>query len=201
MEPLSQSIGYRAEDGTFIPLVTLNNTYQHMTDEVFGNLIEIAKAALKLALGDSLGTYENGGDVQLCNVANVSSKPKPLRVQKHPILPTHRVVWTLPDAQMAGVEGWGLFETIGGNGLQLQKVDEADTFKEDLDAWRHVVGKSQEPFHLGTLHRRALNYLQQENPLEYKLIQESASFTTRQACSWTVSAALKWPTSSPSMTV
>lgn len=83
--------------------------------------------------------------------------------------------WTAEDAAMADAEGWGIFECFGSdNGpWQLQKFDDPDItddaptpypFLTDTDVWVRV--------RTGTtpLHRKALAFLSEHNPQEYRAI-------------------------------
>jgi hypothetical protein len=69
------------------------------------------------------------------------------------------------DNTQSVAEGWSIFECSGSeNGpFQLQRLDEAEVFPNDDDAWVFVIGKAREgsAYHIG-----ALTYLREHNPLE-----------------------------------
>lgn len=85
--------------------------------------------------------------------------------------------WTADDAAKANAEGWDIFESFGSeNGpWQLQKFDDPDwgpdapspyPFATDSDVWVHVrTGNTP-------LHRKALAFLSEHNPQEYRAITE-----------------------------
>lgn len=84
--------------------------------------------------------------------------------------------WTNDDADAAYHEGWGLFECDGSlNGpWQIQRFDDPDTwpaehgrpypFDDDTDVWRLIRGGNT------PLHRKALDFLIEQNPQEYASI-------------------------------
>ena len=82
------------------------------------------------------------------------------------------IKWTAEDDLRATAEGWGLFAT--DSSLQLQADYESGVFvsgttaHDDL-AWFHVYEEANKG---SGFHRRALNYIQQESPVEYNLIME-----------------------------
>lgn len=75
-------------------------------------------------------------------------------------------------------EGWCISECHGSeNGpWQLQKCDEQDVFKTDIEAWRHVVTQSQAG---SQYHTSALEFLQRHNPIEYDVITNTIVGKTR----------------------
>lgn len=74
--------------------------------------------------------------------------------------------WTLFDQEDALNEGWGVFVTDSGQ-KQLQRYDGAAVFDDDFEAWEHVVRKADAS---EGLHHKALAYLQEKCPQEYRQI-------------------------------
>lgn len=71
------------------------------------------------------------------------------------------------DATRAIEEGWSIF-SVGGNAYQLQRLDEAEVFKSDEDAWKFVWDKAQEG---SFYHQSALNFIHENSPLEWSAIE------------------------------
>jgi hypothetical protein len=96
--------------------------------------------------------------------------------------------WTDEDAEAAGEEGWGIFETsrgvnedgttpsdsveseivdghvYGHRPYELQKIDEDDTLHDEMAAWHYVIDT------LTPLHLRVLAYLREVSPHEYNAL-------------------------------
>jgi hypothetical protein len=78
----------------------------------------------------------------------------------------------LADINDAGVkEGWAIFECFDSHDLrgnytpyQLQKDDEAATFANDSNVWRHVVLRARAG---SLLHQQTLAWLRINSPTEY----------------------------------
>lgn len=86
--------------------------------------------------------------------------------------------WTQDDDERAAREGWGLFETGGegrgrprGGRFQLQKDDGADVFRTDGEAWAFVAEGAKEG---GELHTRAVAFLAEFSPEEYREVLKTA---------------------------
>lgn len=88
------------------------------------------------------------------------------------------IEWTESDSALAQREGWDLFECYpprpAGNNLALEKLDEAEMFESDYEAWDHVVSRADES---SVLHTKALLYLRRNEPIEYERIM--ARFQSR----------------------
>lgn len=96
---------------------------------------------------------------------------------------TQPAEWTADDDAAALNEGWGIFHCDGSrNGpWQIQKIDDPDDlaevivatvgrlWDEDDQAWMHVWTVESE------LHRKALAYVREMNPLEWKAIEDWAA--------------------------
>jgi len=75
------------------------------------------------------------------------------------------VEWTSEDSELATSEGWDVFECAHCSGLwQIQKIDEAYIFDNDIDVWEFICKIDNE------LHRKALSFIKQKNKQEYELI-------------------------------
>jgi hypothetical protein len=89
-----------------------------------------------------------------------------------------KITRTKEDDKQSGAEGWGLFETSAAQGgtdtLQLQRLDETKVFPNDLVAWRFVAGEASKG---GELHLKALRYVRQESPHEYRWIAIKTGFS------------------------
>jgi hypothetical protein len=72
----------------------------------------------------------------------------------------------------AADEGWCISECHGSeNGpWQLQKCDEQDVFKTDIEAWRFVVDVAEAG---SEYHQSALQFLKDHNPIEYDCIVDT----------------------------
>lgn len=68
-------------------------------------------------------------------------------------------------SNLAEKEGWNLFD--GEVGLELQRCDESNIFKNDYSVWIHIVSKSLEG---SKLHITALDCLKFNNIKEYDAI-------------------------------
>ena len=82
--------------------------------------------------------------------------------------------WTNKDGDRARADGWliSLAHLDGGRReYQLQRFDEdpRERFSLDDDAWAHVYARAMEG---SRLHKKALAYLEEQNPSEYKAIVE-----------------------------
>lgn len=83
------------------------------------------------------------------------------------------VDWSSTDSSAAIRQGWDVFCCNGSSGplWQLQKLDEDDRFKTDMDAWRWVwfqaVNKRCD------VAQRALAFLYYRCPVEYRSIREA----------------------------
>ncbi|MGX9944937.1 hypothetical protein ACTG4Q_20965 [Bradyrhizobium denitrificans] len=66
-------------------------------------------------------------------------------------------------------EGWSIFECFASeNGpWQLQKCDDSNLLKDDLQAWRLVVDYADAG---SEYHQKALQFLKDHNPIEYDCI-------------------------------
>lgn len=64
-------------------------------------------------------------------------------------------------------EGWAIFES--DRGLSLERDDEACIFKDDLEAWNHVVLQSLKG---SKMHFEALSVLNKFSKFEYDLIMK-----------------------------
>lgn len=66
-------------------------------------------------------------------------------------------------------EGWDMFVCHGSDDgiVQLQKVDEDDTFKNDKEALTFVIKKAQEG---SQIHKDALSLLVEHNPQEFLML-------------------------------
>lgn len=69
-------------------------------------------------------------------------------------------------------EGWCISECHGSeNGpWQLQKCDELDILKNDLEAWRLVIDYADAG---SEYHLKALQFLKDHNPIEYDCITDT----------------------------
>jgi hypothetical protein len=89
-----------------------------------------------------------------------------------------KITWTTEDDKKSSAEGWGLFETSSAKGgtdtLQLQRLDETMVFANDTLAWKHVAGEAANG---GELHVKALRYVRQESPQEYRWICIKTGFS------------------------
>lgn len=70
--------------------------------------------------------------------------------------------WTLEDQAQAQAEGWDLFLSEGN--LRLERLDEAEVFSHDGEAWRWVLTQSS------PLTQKALAILRVESPAEYRTV-------------------------------
>lgn len=70
------------------------------------------------------------------------------------------------DNTQAFQEGWAIFNSFGSdNGdWQLQKVDDAEIFGADEDAWDFVCDRAEAG---SKYHQAAMEFLKQNNPKEY----------------------------------
>lgn len=73
------------------------------------------------------------------------------------------------DNNIAFDQGWGIFDCEGSeNGpWQLQKLDESELLRNDLEAWRLVVNYANAG---SEYHQKALQFLAEHNPLEHTTI-------------------------------
>ncbi len=117
----------------------------------------------------------------------VQGCPDPALVQEgqaHPdrrrhVLTDEMPGWTFAEIEQAQKEGWDIFECSGSSDgpWQIQRIDFPDEwpgldhhqplFEDDADAWMHVRAKAAEG---SFLHRRALAFVRENNPLEYERI-------------------------------
>lgn len=80
--------------------------------------------------------------------------------------------WTLVDAQTAASEGWNIWDCDGSEHgpYRIERCDGMALFPDDLDAWRHVWARAESG---SELHKRALAFVKQHNPIEWKLIADA----------------------------
>jgi hypothetical protein len=75
------------------------------------------------------------------------------------------------DNTQATEEGWSIFDCAGSdNGRwQLQKCDDAETFRTDMEAWVFVrdMPEASSPYHT-----MAMLFLETHNPVEWRLIND-----------------------------
>ncbi|MGJ4953116.1 hypothetical protein [Bradyrhizobium sp. HKCCYLS20291] len=78
------------------------------------------------------------------------------------------------DNNRAFDEGWGIFECSGSeNGpYQLQKLDESDKFRNDIEAWRYVVEVADRE---SEYHQKALAFLAEHSPFEHQTILDTVN--------------------------
>lgn len=78
------------------------------------------------------------------------------------------------DNSIAFDQGWGIFDCYGSeNGpWQLQKLDESDRLRNDLEAWRLVVDYANAG---SDYHKKALQFLADHNPIEHDCIIDTIS--------------------------
>ncbi|MEY9247612.1 hypothetical protein [Bradyrhizobium elkanii] len=78
------------------------------------------------------------------------------------------------DSNIAFDQGWGIFDCDGSeNGpWQLQKLDESDRLRNDLEAWRLVVDYANAG---SEYHKKALQFLADHNPIEHRCIIDTIS--------------------------
>jgi len=74
-----------------------------------------------------------------------------------------KVTWTSEDQRVAFGRGWGLFEAGGPNELELQRYRESGLFNTDAEALVTVLRRTHNHAE-GSLERKALNVLRQDNP-------------------------------------
>lgn len=69
-------------------------------------------------------------------------------------------------------EGWSIFECFGSeNGpWQLQKCDDRDMLRTDLEAWRLVMDYADAG---SEYHQKALQFLKDHNPIEHDCIVDT----------------------------
>jgi hypothetical protein len=78
------------------------------------------------------------------------------------------------DNTQAFDQGWGIFDCDGSeNGpWQLQKLDESDLLRNDLEAWRLVTDHANAG---SEYHQKALQFLAEHNPLEHNTIIDTVN--------------------------
>jgi hypothetical protein len=80
-----------------------------------------------------------------------------------------KTAWTHEQSDNARKQGWDLWDADGE--LQLQRVDEMETFDSDLAAWKHVwAHRDDDP-----LCDAALKILKKESSKEYRRLYEAVT--------------------------
>lgn len=94
------------------------------------------------------------------------------------LAPTHYLDHPEPgvrilDGMLADKEGWCISECWGSvdGEWQLQRDDEANVFEYDDDAWAHVLARARAG---SKPHRRALAFIQANNPDYFDMLIETA---------------------------
>jgi hypothetical protein len=85
------------------------------------------------------------------------------------------IVWNMTDSEAACREGWNVFACTGvKEPYRLERYDSPDSsapiFPDDRRVWQHVINKAYEG---STLHKKALRFINQESPSEYKHIAKA----------------------------
>lgn len=76
------------------------------------------------------------------------------------------ITFSSDDHLSASAEGWDIFAVNADeSNLQLQKIDEQNTFGSDDEAWEFVITKAVSG---SKLHQRAIAYIKQETPEEFE---------------------------------
>ncbi len=100
---------------------------------------------------------------------------------------TVTIEWTFEDRCQAIKEGWDFFDN--GHEVQLQRLDDPDDdladkggswvipFQDDAEAWTFVVNKAVD----STFHAKALAWLKQESPEEWKRVVNWREVTAEEA--------------------
>lgn len=82
-------------------------------------------------------------------------------------------IFSATDHLAATAEGWGIFAVDGDDTeLQLQRLDESDTFRSDDEAWEFVITKAVSG---SGLHQRAIAYIKQTSPDEFERFVKDAA--------------------------
>ena len=84
------------------------------------------------------------------------------------------VNWTNRDDEQSLDQGWGLFTVYGSEyvkdgTVQLQKYDEDEVFKDDMEAWSFVWKQASQRDKLAV---KALQFILECNPKEYSEIKQ-----------------------------
>ena len=93
------------------------------------------------------------------------------------------VTWTRTDSKLSMRDGWLISLAHPSNRApeyQLQRFDEDrhDRFQDDGEAWEHVYARSLQG---SRLHKKALAYLEEQNPAEYRSIVDFGKARQRLA--------------------